>query len=531
MTAKAGDRGGCDGLSLSGPGRTHFFSALLIFASTFMVFFQHPQRRSAPARFLAAAAVCAGTLLGLWSGSGNAHAQAQGEFVIPAIRADGGTRFAYWDYFANNLNPEPGQGRNFNYPNAPALIGGLDDASNPTNLMPLPPQSATAWVRLVQNGTNTAFITSSGAIYSWQASTSFSVEYDPPHEDDVTNVIFQIQSGGTGFNIDDIVLKYNIVENGETVAKEAIADYHAMDDPQTGEFAERIISAMQWNLTGLGVRDFRLEFRAQNPSMPLYQAQLDVVEGRPFEQALGRLLFFKFLPLNHAWPWARPGALSAVVAEGEEDRFYLPGREARVVPRPASQFAHVGWVADDGTITESEFLDVTFADENLTVTGLFTPLTYAAFRDKWFYHSNYLHGTNIENNPYDHTTTGQSTNDHADDRFSAPEVDPDQDGLNNFGEFAFGGDPYLDDTARTQPVAAWEDGALTLTYLQPASEAVAIEYRLQGSTDLQTWTDVPASVLRRVVELSGHWRVTLREDVAAGATPHPFLRLHAEAKP
>ena len=59
------------------------------------------------------------------------HAQS-GSFVIPMIRANGGTDFAYWDLFARP--PGSTSSANFNYPNPPALIDGFgeDLDGNPT---------------------------------------------------------------------------------------------------------------------------------------------------------------------------------------------------------------------------------------------------------------------------------------------------------------------------------------------------------------------------------------------------------------
>src|SRR5690606_1980665 len=54
--------------------------------------------------------------LACWTGGGVASAQS-GEFVIPEIRANNGTRFAYWDGFSF----DPVNGGNYNYANPPAL--------------------------------------------------------------------------------------------------------------------------------------------------------------------------------------------------------------------------------------------------------------------------------------------------------------------------------------------------------------------------------------------------------------------------
>ena len=118
------------------------------------------------------------------SALGVCHAQS-GSFIIPTIRANGGTDFAYWDLFRRP--PGSSTSANFNFPNPPALIDGRgeDDDGNPTTAF----ASRTV---LRQTGTPTAFITSSGAIYSFSDPLAVEVPYTAPAEltGQVTNVIF-----------------------------------------------------------------------------------------------------------------------------------------------------------------------------------------------------------------------------------------------------------------------------------------------------------------------------------------------------
>ncbi len=467
--------------------------------------------------------------LACWTGGGVASAQS-GEFVIPSIRADNGTRFAYWDGFSF----DPVNGGNYNYANPPALYGGEDDAeiededgnilqpANVTNLLPPAPQSPGAWVKIVQDGTDTAFVTSAGGIYSFMEPTSFYMEYSPPHEDDVTSVIFQILTLGRSFDVDDIVLEYQETVDGEEITREVQAQYRGLDDPQSGDFYNGVVSAFQWNLTGLGVRDFRLVFASTDSSMSLRQAQLDVVEGGTFTPELSFLLF------KHTLPRIRGGGLgliNATVVGTDEDRFFEPGQSVTLTGVPQSGIAHVGWLID-GTPVEAPALVLTFENADQHATAIFAPKTYAAWRERWFNHASFFAG--LLDGQTDHSDVGKDTNDHLDPRYSTPDKDPEGDGQDNFTEFAFGGDPYAHDHDATAPSAVLlEDGALGLVYRQPATEEVAVKYQLQASTDLQTWTDVEAVTLDKKLRTSGYWQVTVREAVPEGASPHPFLRVQA----
>lgn len=471
-----------------------------------------------------------GLAAGLVFVSGLAQAQL-GEFIIPSIRENNGTRFAYWDFFSN----EPGKSGNYLYANPAALLGGEDASeiedddgnvikpANRTNLIPPPPQSPTAWTSIVQDGTDTAFVTSAGGVYSYLEPVSFYLDYRPPHEGEVTNVIFQILTLGNGFNMEDIVLRYRVEEEGEEVIKEVKPQYRALDDPQSGDFYNGIISAFQWDLTGLGVGDFRIIFTSRSTSLSLREAQLDVVEGKPFQQMLG----FLFIP--RPFPQVRGpqvGNIYASAVDSSEERFFLPGQAVTVTAVPQDGMEHVGWLIDEQPTPGEATRTLTFAAGDEVVTAIFAPKHYNAWRYHWFYHASVLDGT-VED-PGSPSDTGRPTNDHLDPRFSAPDKDPDGDGLDNFTEFAFGGDPYIHDSEIISPeVTLLEGDRLGLRYQQPATEAVQVVYRLQGSRDLVEWVDLDADIIARELQSNGYWKVTLTEKTADDTTPHPFLRVKA----
>ncbi len=74
----------------------------------------------------------------------------------------------------------------------------------------------------------------------------------------------------------------------------------------------------------------------------------------------------------------------------------------------------------------------------------------------------------------------------------SPDQDPERDGLTNFAEFAFGGNPLVPD-AIPVPLERAADGAVTLSYRARKAPAGAA-YRVLVTTDLATWTDAAADI-------------------------------------
>ncbi len=400
------------------------------------------------------------------SALGVCHAQS-GSFIIPGIRADGGTDFAYWDYF--NRPPGAPTSTNYNYPNPPALIDGFgeDADGNPSTAF----EDRTV---LIQTGTDTAFITSSGAIYSFAEELAIEVPYEPPASSigEVTNVIFQTQTGGARLNVNSVFLTYQD-GGGQTVT--LAPDFKGLDDPQSGAFTERIVCAFQWNLTGLDIREFKIVFTGP-VSMPLWEAQLDVVVGEPFVQELGYLLVTRSRPLTR---FGRPGVVDKNLPLSADGRFFLEGEELNLLADAEPGWEPTGWYYD-GATQPGAALPLVFPAQDTTVTALFAPLSYGIWRTTMFYHANALLGTE---------------NDYTNEAISATEVDHDGDGLSNAGEYVFGGDPYTPDEARTRPQMLLVDVA---GVLHPA-----IRYRSNGQTP-EGSNDVVRRV--RVKANGGEWQ-------------------------
>jgi hypothetical protein len=403
--------------------------------------------------------------------SGVARAQ-NGGFVIPGIRAGGGTDFAYWDLFA----APPGGGANFNYNNRPALLDGFgyDDEGNPTTAF-------TARTNLRQTGTSTCFVTSSGALYSFAATTAFEVPYTPPTSAppmaEVTNVIFQTQTGGVRLNLDSVRLSYvQPLPGGGSQTVLVVPLFRALDDPQTGGFTERLVSAFQWNLTGQGVRDFKIVFASPGSSMPMWQAQLDAVLSTPFVQELGYLLFTEARPFTR---FGRPGAVDKNLAPSVDGRFFTAGQNLNLLGLPELDWEHVGFLYNN-VVHAGANLPLVFPAADTTVAAIFAPLTYDAWREAMFLHYNALTGT-----------PGDNTN----NAVSGPMIDHDLDGLVNVAEYAFGCDPYTRDaesavstpvpvtvSSQTYPAVRFRTNSAPDGF---ADVAVVV----QTSTDLVNWRD------------------------------------------
>lgn len=419
----------------------------------------------------AAFGVCFLSILGV------SHAQ-DGTFIIPSIRAEGGTDFAYWDLF--KAPPTI----NYNYQNPPGLLPpdegndpGTDVAGNPSTVFvdhddnPATPDISRTV--LIQNGATDAFITSSGAIYSFSDIVRFEVPYQPPADSsaEVTNVIFQTQTGGSRLNVNSVQLVY--VQGGQSHTLTPI--FRGMDDPQTGAFNERIVCAFQWDLTGLNIRDFKVVFAAPAASMPLWKAQLDVVIGASFHQELGYLLATRSRPFTR---YSRPGTVDKNLPLTSDGRYFLEGEELTLLGDPESGWRTTGWVYD-GTVTRGSSLPVTFPANDITVTALFAPTTYALWRTLMFNHRNTVLG---------------AEDDYLNESISASGIDADEDGLNNAGEYVFAGDPYEDDPERTRPQL--------LVVAVDGIDYLALRYRTNGLTPGDG--DVVQTV--RVSDNGGPWK-------------------------
>lgn len=438
---------------------------------------------------------------------GVSHAQS-GSFIIPALRGGEHADFAYWDLFRN----EPNKNSNHNYDNPPALLDGLgeDDHGNLTSV------TAKNRTFLKETATPTCFVTSSGALYSFAAATAFEVRYTPPVDKggEVTNVIFQTQTGGTRMDVNNIRLVYTGTTPAGPMTFQLAPAFKGLDDPQTGGFSERLVSAFQWNLTGLNVRDFKIVFASPASSMPLWQAQIDAVIGEPFVQELGYLLSTRSRPITRH---GRVGSIDKNLAAGMDERFFNEGQPLNLLADPESGWMPTGWYYN-GVSTSGSSLPLIFPGQDITVLALFAPQNYPAWREAMFNHKNTLLGTE---------------DDYENDEISLKDVDHDGDGLINAGEYALGGDPYTDDPGRWSPQMLRVDVGgvphLAIRYRTNGAPVSHLDtvFKAQLSMDGgSTWTDngtVPTTVEHsRVLQSDGSAFVTAR-------TVLPVSELPAEA--
>ena len=297
---------------------------------------------------------------------GQAAAQAIGNFVIPAQRAGEGTRFSYWDRFALPA----GTTASYFFDHFPNLLNLGDDADPPN------PSNWNTNARLQQILTPQCFVTSSGALYSFSAATGFEIRYTHSGTDPVAGAVFQIRYAGSAPETASVRLRYQPAGGGAPVL--LTPDFRALDDPGTAGFAEQVMRGYEWDLTGLGVTDYVIQFSSVSSSMAFYQAQLDTALGMTFQQALGHLLS------TRPAPGLRFGSAGRVEVEALEKRFFTAGQEVPLSASASTGFTHVGWIRPDGTLVDSsDGLTVTFATPNpadLAVAAIFSPASWKTFR-------------------------------------------------------------------------------------------------------------------------------------------------------
>lgn len=117
---------------------------------------------------------------------------------------------------------------------------------------------------------------------------------------------------------------------------------------------------------------------------------------------------------------------------------------------------------------------------------------------------------------------------------AAPAADPDHDGTDNVAEFAFNMNPNAPDSAPLPPggtaglpryAIETVDGRLRLT-VEFIRRPGCPEYILQGSGDLQEWSDTATIPAGPLVPLPGGFeRVKLAEQALFSESPRHFLRI------
>jgi mono/diheme cytochrome c family protein len=107
------------------------------------------------------------------------------------------------------------------------------------------------------------------------------------------------------------------------------------------------------------------------------------------------------------------------------------------------------------------------------------------------------------------------------------DLDPEHDGVSNFGEFAFGTNPQVFDHIQT-PMSRAADGSVTLSYLARKAPAGA-GYHVLAADDLSTWESIDpelTEIQREDLEGTDYERVTVTYSPPIG-TERQFYRIEA----
>ncbi len=416
-----------------------------------------------------------------------------GAFVIHPERGNGAHRFTYWESFT-----QPFDAPNF------ARESSQDAAGNRSNYIDN--------VTITQTEPVEAFVTGSGSIYSFSGSTKFDIEYFDDGGEPITGIVCQFQTGGATIDLDLVTLIYQSVDtDGQPIEVTRKGQFHTYHEPGEGGFADRVASGAEWVISPEDppVKDFVIKLDSPAASMPVYQAQLDVVTVPNYAGILGRLLNIEQEPVHRH---GQPLTITVNSPDTDETRFFRPGQsiELEAMPSDPEAFAFVGWKSPLNL--EANPLTHTFGDEDFAATALYAPLSYQAWRDVTFHHI---------------ATVGEDPDD-LDELVSGLSADLDGDGLVNQLEYAFGGDPYVMDSGVITPrIERLDDGTIEITHRRwkLPSEMQNIRYVPESSADLEIW-----NLVEDVIETNTHDNddgtesVTMR--VSGGATESAeFYRL------
>ncbi len=198
-------------------------------------------------------------------------------FLVPSVATD----YSAWDVFYTPYNSP-------NYPDFAAPYGTYNTASGagvtpPANSSPANPSAFwnTSNPTITQTGTSTAFIIGpavSGNIYSFAAPTTFELNgsgtgispYSP------ATVLFQSQTDGSAIDFSSVRLQYTNTSNQtfSIPASQYLKEYRAGSTSGMGlSVGNRL--ALEWNLTGLNVKSYKILFGSTSASMSLQQVSVD----------------------------------------------------------------------------------------------------------------------------------------------------------------------------------------------------------------------------------------------------------------
>lgn len=196
-------------------------------------------------------------------------------FLEPSFYGGANTEYSAWDVLYTPYG-------NPNLPDVAAPYGNWTTATAagataPANSSPANP--AAYWdarnPTITQVATSSAFIIgpgSSGNIYSFAAPLRFELQDTTPYA--LGTVLFQYQSDGTMADFSSIKLQYTD-GSGATVQlapDERLREYQSSGSSYGG-FGNR--TALEWDLTGLGITSYQIVLASSGPSMSFQMASLD----------------------------------------------------------------------------------------------------------------------------------------------------------------------------------------------------------------------------------------------------------------
>lgn len=131
---------------------------------------------------------------------------------------------------------------------------------------------------------------------------------------------------------------------------------------------------------------------------------------------------------------------------------------------------------------------------------------------------------------WDHFTLAEATlpDGSENSALTGPLADPDGDGLNNFGEYAFGTDPGTPRGSIPSGIGFFTEGGQTYATVnfRRLTAAMDAQYSAEFSSDLQNWTVNPLPAGAPADPANGMESVTFRDPVPSG--PKRYIRIRAQ---
>jgi len=191
------------------------------------------------------------------------HAGTNG-FVVPAFRGSPNSESGYWETFTTPVGA----------PGNPARAGATTDA-------------------VLEQSNASAFLTGSGNIYNLDGTSAFTLTDSTPFT--LGSVVLQTRTLGTELDYANVSLSYTDGTGLHTLSPLARIELDRGTQPGLGE---TVSSLWQWDLTGLNVNSYSLNFAASGPSTSFDSMTLDT--------------WNQFAPVPEPSTWAI-GALGAAV--------------------------------------------------------------------------------------------------------------------------------------------------------------------------------------------------------------------------